>query len=130
MANFRELRVWEKAHDLTLRIYEATGSFPKEEMYGLTSQIRRSCSSIPTNVAEGCGRGGDPELARFLHIAMGSASELEYQLLLARDLNLLAVPDYDNLAHDLNEVQRMLASFIQKLSQPAIAKSQKLEASS
>jgi len=123
MANFRELRVWERAHDLTLRIYEATGSFPKQEMYGLTSQIRRSCTSIPTNVAEGCGRGGDPELARFLHIAMGSASELEYQLLLARDLNLLAVPDYDNLAHDLNEVQRMLASFIQKLSQPAIAKS-------
>jgi four helix bundle protein len=99
-------------------------------MYGLTSQIRRSCTSIPTNVAEGCGRGGDPELARFLHIAMGSASELEYQLLLARDLNLLPVPSYDNLAQDLNEVQRMLASFIQKLSQPAIAKSQKLEASS
>lgn len=123
MANFRELRVWERAHELTLRIYEVTASFPKEEMYGLTSQIRRSCISIPTNVAEGCGRGGDPELARFLHIAMGSASELEYQLLLARDLTLLSVPNYDNLAHDLNEVQRMLASFIQKVSQPAIAKS-------
>jgi four helix bundle protein len=130
MANFRELRVWERAHDLTLRIYEATANFPKQEMYGLTSQIRRSCTSIPTNVAEGCGRGGDPEPARFLHIAMGSASELEYQLLLARDLNLLAIPDYESLALHLNEVQRMLASFIQKLSQPAIAKSQKLAASS
>jgi four helix bundle protein len=122
MANFRELRVWERAHDLTLRIYETTASFPREEMYGLTSQIRRSCTSIPTNVAEGYGRGGDPELARFLHIAMGSASELEYQLLLARDLNLLPVPNYENLAQDLNEVQRMLASFIQRLSQPATAK--------
>jgi four helix bundle protein len=71
---------------LTLDLYEITKSFPKEELYGLTSQIRRSCSSIPANIAEGCGRDGDAELARFLQIAMGSASELEYHLLLANDL--------------------------------------------
>ena len=78
-----------KAHNLTLLIYRATQKFPKEELYGLTSQIRRSCGSIPANIAEGCGRSGDVELARFLQIAMGSASELEYHILLARDLNLI-----------------------------------------
>ena len=84
-------------------------------MYGLTSQIRRSCASIPANVAEGCGRGGDPELARFLQIAMGSASELEYHLLLARDLEYLGPSDYEGLAEDVIEVKRMLTSFLQKL---------------
>jgi hypothetical protein len=75
---FRDLKVWEKAHQLTLQVYKATASFPKEEMFGLTSQIRRAAASIPANIAEGCGRSGDAELGRFLQIAMGSASELEY----------------------------------------------------
>jgi four helix bundle protein len=86
MRDFRNLQVWEKAHALALSVYKATVSFPKEELYGLTSQIRRSSTSIPTNIAEGCGRNGDAELARFMSIGMGSASELEYQLLLAHDL--------------------------------------------
>jgi len=100
---------------LTLAIYRAIAGFPKDELYGLRSQIRRSCASIPANIAEGCGRGGDKDFARFLQIAMGSASELEYHVLLARDLNLLDTGAYEALAGDVIEIKRMLASFIQKL---------------
>ena len=89
MKDFRKLKVWEKAHHLTLALYPVTASFPRDEVYGLASQIRRAASSIPSNIAEGCGREGDPELARFCIIARGSATELEYQLLLARDLKLI-----------------------------------------
>ena len=85
MKDFRNLQVWEKAHKLTLSLYRATQSFPKEEVYGITSQLRRASSSIPTNIAEGCGRGSDAELGRFLQIAMGSASEVEYLALLVND---------------------------------------------
>jgi four helix bundle protein len=116
MRPFRDLKVWRKAHGLTVAVYKATRTFPKEELYGLTSQIRRSSASIPANIAEGCGRSGGPELARFLHIALGSASELEYHLLLAHDLALLKSPDYDRLASDVIEVKRMLAAFIGKLN--------------
>ena len=105
------LNVWKKGHKLTLAVYKATASFPREELYGLTSQIRRSCSSIPATIAEGCGRYGDTELARFLSIAMGSASELEYHLLLARDLNFLETTEYRELTGE----KRMLTSFIKKL---------------
>ncbi len=90
--------------------------FPKDELYGLTSQIRRSCVSIAANIAEGCGRNGDAELARFFQIAMGSASELEYHLLLSRDLGLVDTPSYQQLTQETTEVKRMLASFIQKLN--------------
>jgi len=115
MKDFRDLKVWEKAHQLTLAVYKATTTFPRDEMYGLTSQIRRSCASIPANIAEGCGRGGDAELARFLQIAMGSASELEYHLLLAHDLGFLNDSVYDELTREVTEVKRMLTSFLQKL---------------
>lgn len=115
MRNFRELKVWEKAHHLTLGVYKASQSFPRDEIYGLTSQIRRSSVSVPANIAEGCGRDGDAELARFLQIAMGSASELDYHLLLAHDLNLLNSSDYGQLASEVGEVKRMLTSFVQKL---------------
>ena len=83
MKDFRDLKVWSKAHNMALSAYRLTVHFPKEEMYGLTSQIRRAGASIPANIAEGCGRDGDGELARFLQIAAGSASELEYHLLLS-----------------------------------------------
>ena len=115
MRDFRELKVWEKSHRLALAAYKSTAKFPKDEMYGLTSQIRRSCVSIPANIAEGCGRKGDVELARFFQIAMGSASELEYHLLLSRDLDLLTAADYNQLSADTTEVKRMLTSFIQTL---------------
>ena len=116
MKDFKELKVWEKAQKLTLAVYKGTRSFPKEELYGLTSQMRRSCSSIPANIAEGCGRSGDAELRRFLHIAMGSASELQYHVLLARDLSLLDELTHDRFANDVSEIKRMLASFIKKLN--------------
>src|SRR3954465_15869545 len=116
MQDYRKLKVWERSHQLTLAIYRVTSQFPKDELYGLTSQIRRACSSIPANIAEGCGRSGDAELARFLQISMGSASELEYHLLLAHDLKLLNHNDYQCLANDVSEVKRMLAAFIQKLT--------------
>jgi four helix bundle protein len=100
---------------LVLAVYKATAKFPKEELYGLTNQIRRSSTSIPANIAEGCGRAGEAELARFLQIAMGSASELEYHLLLARDLNFLTASVYEGLDRRVVEIKRMLTSFIQKL---------------
>jgi four helix bundle protein len=115
LRNFRDLKVWEKAHSLTLEVYKSTVTFPREELYGLTSQMRRSCASIPANIAEGCGRSGDAELARFMRIAMGSASELEYHLLLARDLGFLTPSDHEQLSGNVIEVKRMLSSFVQKL---------------
>jgi four helix bundle protein len=113
--DFRNLKVWEKAHALTLDIYKASKSFPRDEIYGLTSQMRRASVSIGANIAEGACRRGDVDFARFLQIAVGSASEIEYHLLLARDLNLLALADYQRLSEEAVEVKRMLASLMQKL---------------
>jgi len=113
--DFNNLKVWQKAHQLTLAVYQLTASFPREELYGLTSQIRRSSSSIAANLAEGCGRSGDAELARFCSIALGSASELQYHLLLARDLSLLQAKDYRRLIEQTIEVKRMLAGLLKKL---------------
>ncbi len=116
MRAFRGLEVWRKAHELTLDSYRITTAFPREEQYGLTSQIRRSASSIPANIAEGCGRSDGRDFARFLQIAMGSASELEYHLLLARDLELVNGTDYERLEKRVTEVKRMLTAFIRRLS--------------
>jgi four helix bundle protein len=116
MKAFGELKVWEKSHELTLAVYHATKTFPKQEIYSLTSQIRRASASIPANIAEGCGRNGDAELARFCQIAMGSASELEYHSLLARDLCYLSDSDHKRVGTKVSEVKRMLTSFIQKLN--------------
>ncbi|MGD0694204.1 MAG: four helix bundle protein [Terriglobia bacterium] len=115
MQNFKTLKVWEKGHELTLAVYKATVRFPKDELYGLTSQIRRACASIPANIAEGCGRGGKAELGRYLQIEAGSASELEYHLLLAHDLGLLLDAEYKPLDNRAVELKRMLSSFIAKL---------------
>lgn len=115
MRDFRGLQVWQKAHQLTLNTYRATEHLPAEEKYGLSSQMRRAAASIPTNIAEGCGRNGDTELARFLWIAMGSASELEYQCLLCRDLDLLDAAAYRDLCEQVTEVRRMLNGLLQKL---------------
>ena len=112
--DFRELKVWQKAHELTLGVYQVTATFPREELYGLTAQMRRASSSIAANLAEGCGRSGDAELNRFCS-ALGSASELQYFLLLARDLHLFASGDYARLAEKTTEVKRMLTGLVQKL---------------
>jgi four helix bundle protein len=115
MGDYRELKVWREAHELTLAIYRATTAFPREELYGLTGQMRRAAASIPTNLSEGCGRNGNAEFARFCAIALGSANELEYHLLLAQDLKLLKAGDYSTLNNRTNELKRMLASLRRKL---------------
>ena len=115
MKDFRTLQVWEKAHALTLAIYKVTEKFPKQELYALTNQIQRAAVSVPTNIAEGCGKDSDAELKRYFVIAMGSSSELEYLLLLARDLKYLPEDSHQTLSNDLVEVRRMLNAFIQKL---------------
>ena len=114
MSDFRNLLVWQKAHVLALDVYRATGAFPQSELYGLTSQMRRCCISIGSNIAEGCGRVGEVEKNRFLRIASGSESELEYQLILGY-LNAKAAQDLTNKAR---EVGRMLASLIEKVRAP------------
>ena len=115
MKDFRKLTVWGKAHSLVIEIYKVTATFPKSEAFGLTFQIRRASASIPANIAEGCGRYGETDFARFLQMALGSASELEYHLLLAHDLDLLNNASYDNLNSRITEVKRMLTSLIRKL---------------
>jgi four helix bundle protein len=116
--DFKKLRVWQSAHELTLGIYRSSKTFPKEETYGLTSQLRRAASSVGANIAEGCGRRSDGEMRRFLQIARGSANELEYHLLLARDLDYLSATDFDDLETRVLEIQRMLASFAARLRSP------------
>lgn len=115
MKDFKNLAVWDKAHRLTLSIYDVTKNFPREEQFGLTSQIRRSCASIPANIAEGCGKATDPDFARFLQISFGSACESEYHLILARDLRYLNVETHTKLELDLQEIKKMLASLISKV---------------
>lgn len=115
--NFRDIKVWEKAHALTLTIYRLTKTFPPSEQYGITSQMKRAAISIPTNIAEGCCRSSDTEFARFLEIAFASASELEYLLLLSNDLQLIDEPSYSATTTQAEQVKRMLYSFIQRLKE-------------
>lgn len=115
MKDFKELRVWTKAHELTMLIYKFTRAFPRDEVYGLTSQVRRSAASIGANIAEGCGRHSDGEMTRFLQIARGSASETEYHLLLAKDLGFLQEGDFLAAEQSVVAVQRMLTALVQKV---------------
>jgi four helix bundle protein len=115
MNDFRNLKAWQKAHRLALVTYEMTRSFPDHERYGLTSQMRRAATSVATNIAEGCGRGTDVDFARFLQMAVGSASELEYLYLLSRDLEMVDVGLYPSIQEQIVEVKRMLTGLIQKL---------------
>jgi four helix bundle protein len=112
MRNYRDLQVWGKAHNLTVELYRLSREFPREETYGLTSQLRRSAVSIGSNLAEGCGRRTSTELARFVRVALGSASELDYQLLLCRDLGFMKNDDFERTASDLTEVRKMLTAFL------------------
>ena len=115
MQNYKDLKVWEKAHAFTLKIYECTKLFPKEEIYSLTSQLRRASSSIPANIAEGCGKNSKLELAHFLNIALGSANESEYFLILSKDLLYLNEDTYEALYSLINEIKSMLISLISKV---------------
>lgn len=112
MRNYRELQVWSKAHSLTLDLYRISRSFPRDEIYGITSQMRRAAVSVGANLAEGCGRRTSTELARFLRVAIGPASELDYHLLLCRDRGSLKNDDFEHAATGLTEVRKMLSSFL------------------
>jgi len=115
MQDYRKLSVWKKSHLLAVAIYKETAVFPRDEVFGLTSQIRRACVSIPANIAEGCGRGGGAELGRFLQIASGSAHELEYLLLLAGELKYFKEEVSINLNNQISEIKRMLSVLIKKI---------------
>jgi four helix bundle protein len=110
--DFKNLLVWQKSHVCALQIYRLTKQFPDDERFGLTSQLRRGAASIPANLAEGCGRGSDQDFARFVQIAMGSAAEVEYHLILARDLEYVKSDDFASAASAIEEVKRMLASLL------------------
>jgi four helix bundle protein len=115
MRNYEDLEVWQRADALTITVYRVSESFPRPEMFGLTSQIRRASSSIGANLAEGCGRWGDTELDRYVQIATGSAAELQNHLRLAKDLGFLRPADYATVLDDVTSVRQMLTAFRQKL---------------
>ena len=115
MDDFKKLKVWARAHEITLEAYKVTRIFPREELYGLTAQVRRAAASIGANIAEGCGRRCDGDMCRFLRIARGSATELEYHLILARDLGLLEQERFRAFAGKVDETQRMLTALIERL---------------
>ena len=113
--DFHKVVAWQRAHLLTLQIYGITATFPDHERFGLTSQLRRACASFPTNIAEGCGRGTNSELARYVDIATGSASEVEYQLLLAHDLGYLTKEQHTSFSAEVISIRRMLLAFNKRL---------------
>lgn len=117
MRNYRDLQVWTKAHNLTLELYRLSRGFPREEIYGITGQMRRAAVSIGANLAEGCGRRTSSELARFVRIAMGSASELDYHLLISRDLGFMNGDDFTRSEAELTEVRKMLTSFLSSVEE-------------
>ncbi len=116
MRDFKKLTVWERAHNFVLNVYKLTNLFPKEELYGITSQLRRASVSIPTNIAEGCGKQTEKDFARYLSIAAGSTSEVEYLLILSKDLKFIS----DSIAviqiTEINEIKKMLNAFMMKIA--------------
>ena len=116
MQSFTNLKVWQKAHELTLLVYKATANFPAEEKFGLTNQLRRATVSIESNIAEGRGRGSDRDFSRFISIAIGSCFEVKSQILIARDLKFMSATQSDFLEAKVDEVSRMLNSFKTKLT--------------
>lgn len=115
MRNYRDIQVWQRSHQITLDIYNLTSGFPSSELYALTSQMKRSAYSIPMNIAEGCGKSSEADFVRFLEIASGSASELDYQLILARDLKYMDQNEYEKIKNELTEIRKMLTAFIKQV---------------
>ena len=115
MRDYKKYTVWQKSHQFVLDIYKVTKLFPKEELFGLTSQMRRSSSSIPTNIVEGAGRKGDKDFCRFLYIAFGSANEIEYQIILSKDLDYMDNETASGLFFKIEEIKKMLNKLISTL---------------
>ena len=118
MQDYRKLEVWQKAHQMTLLVYRVTQSFPANELYNLTSQMRRSAYSIPMNIAEGCGKASSPDFARYLDISSGSASELDYQLVLSHDLGYLDEEIHKTMHAQLSVIRKMLSSLSKSVKSP------------
>ena len=116
MRDFKKYDIWKLSHVFTLKIYELSNSYPNNEIYGIVSQIRRASSSIPTNISEGCGRTSDAEFNRFLTIALGSASEVEYLLILSKDLNFINEKSFIELNEEINIIKRKIYTLKQKLN--------------
>ncbi|ESU24258.1 hypothetical protein FEDK69T_06990 [Flavobacterium enshiense DK69] len=116
MKDYKKFLVWQKSHQLTLDVYKITSTFPKEELFGLTSQIKRAASSIPMNIAEGCGRNTEKDFCRFLYISFGSANELEYQIILSIDLKFIEAEKGQQLLLQIEEIKKMLNGLINKLN--------------
>ncbi len=116
MRDFRKYSVWEQSHKLTLLIYKITANFPNEEKFGITSQLRRACISIPTNFAEGCAKSSEKDFARYLGIAYGSASEVDYLLMLSNELSFLTDENYKILNLEIVSIRKQLYTLIQKLN--------------
>lgn len=115
MRDYQQLEIWQRSHKLTLRVYSLTQTFPKEEIYGLVSQMRRSASSVPTNIAEGCGRNSSKELNKFLVIAAGSSSELQYQFFLSKDLKYISESVFKELFDEIIQIKKMIYSYCERL---------------
>ena len=115
MRDFHKLGIWQRSHQLTLDVYKMSKSFPKDELFGLSSQIRRAASSIPTNIAEGCGRASNKDYAHFLQIAIGSASEVEYELLLAHDLEYINDEAFNKLTSETIAIRKMIIKYQSEL---------------
>lgn len=115
MQDYKKLKVWGLSHELTLMVYKQSSSFPKDQMFGLTSQIRRASSSIPTNIAEGCGRYSSKELTQFLNISLGSANETSYLLFLAKELNYIIAEEFESLENKIEQIKAMLINLISKI---------------
>ncbi len=119
MQDYKKLLVWQKTHTLVLIIYEITKTFPHSEQFGLINQLRRAAYSIPSNIVEGCGRGSNKELNRYLQIAFGSANEIEYQMLLSKDLNYISESIYSEIESNIFEIKKMLNGLMKKVSKPS-----------
>ncbi len=117
MQDYRKLDTWRKAHKFALEIYEIVNEFPKIEIYSLTDQLKRASVSMPANIAEGCGRQTPKELLRYLYIAFGSACEVEYYLLLAKDLDYISETDFQRLAHGIEEIKKMISGLMSKVEE-------------
>ena len=115
MRNYQQLEIWQRSHQLTLKIYTVSKAFPREEVFGLSSQMRRAAASVPTNIAEGCGRDSSSELRRFLVISAGSISELHYQILLAKDLAYISDTIFKELLDETEQIRKMLHRYAEKL---------------
>ena len=117
MLDYRKYIVWQKSHQLVLDMYKVTATYLRSEQFNLISQINRACLSIPTNIAEGCGRETQKELIRYLYISSGSAHELEYLILVSKDLNFISENLYFKLNSDINEIKKMVAALIRKVAE-------------